>query len=134
MLLNRIAVPAAALAVGLLVGCTQPIAGQPDEVQVYPKITLSEEPLKMVLGFKAPIVTRTASDLMQVTQPIRARSDEPLHLEYRFVWLDALDQPIRPPMSWKHKRLEPRQPEFIQANATSPDAVDYNIQVRWAKP
>lgn len=119
----------------LVSGCsTSPVSGLPDEQQVYPNITLSESSLRGKLGLNAPTVTRTANNMMQVTQPIRARANEALLIEYRFVFLDAQNRPLQPLQSWTSKRLEPRQPDYIAASSTSTDAIDYNIQIRWSKP
>ncbi len=118
----------------LSIGCTQPLGGRPDEAQVYPKITLSQTSLQNALGFNTPTVSRGAVDQMKVTQPIRAKSDDALFIEYKVIWYDASRTPVRPHMSWTAKRLEPRQPDFITVLATSSKAVDYNIQIRWGKP
>jgi uncharacterized protein YcfL len=123
------------VAAGLVSGCnTAPVAGQPDEAQVYPNITLSQSSLQGKLGFNTPSITRTANNMMQVAQPIRARANEALFIEYRFVFLDAQKRPLQPLQSWTSKRLEPRQPDFITGSSTSTDAIDYSIQLRWGKP
>lgn len=136
MLLQRIVMATAVLSAAMLAGCqnTSPVAGAPDEAQVYPKVTLSQASLQAALGFNTPTVTRSANDLMVVSYPVRARAEEALFIEYKFVWFDVNHRPIRPYMTWKAKRLEPRQPDYLEGSATSADAVDYNIQVRWGKP
>lgn len=131
-------VASACLSVPLVIGgCkadTSPIGAKYDEVGRYPNITLSQPSLQEALGFQEPIVTRTPENLMRVSVPVRARSDEELHVEYKPVWLDANLQPISPEMSWTPLRLEPRQPATITVQSTSPAAVNYNLQFRWSRP
>ena len=71
---------------------------------------------------------------VQVSVPVRARSNDELHVEYRVVWLDPNLQPIRPEGSWKALRLEPRQPYTVTETASSPAATNYNLQFRWSRP
>lgn len=118
----------------LAVGCTGVIEGEPDAVNPYPKITLNDPQLQDGLAFNPATVTRTETGMLAVSQPIRATANEPLMIEYRFVWLDSLGAPIRPQTGWVFKRLEPRLPDTIAANSTSADAVDYQIHLRWARP
>ncbi|MBI1369584.1 MAG: DUF1425 domain-containing protein [Planctomycetes bacterium] len=126
------------LAMSMIVGgCnsdTSVIGGTYDEARAYPKITLSQDTLQPALGFQEPVVTRTSTNLMSVTVPVRARSNEDLNVEYRIIWFDANHQPIRPEGSWMTVRLEPRQPTSITVTSSSTDAVDYNLQFRWARP
>jgi len=118
----------------LAVGCTGVIEGEPDTVNPYPKIMLNDPQLRDGLAFNPATVTRTETGMLAVSQPIRATANEPLMIEYRFVWLDTLGAPIRPQAGWVFKRLEPRLPDTIAANSTSADAVDYQIHLRWARP
>ena len=121
----------------LFAGCksdTSVVAGDYDDVARYPNVTLSQPSLRDALGFQEPIVTRNDNNLMQVTVPVRARSNDELHVEYRVVWMDANLQPLRPEMSWTPLRMEPRQPHNITVQATSPAAAKYNLQFRWSRP
>ena len=122
------------LTAALLVGCqadTEPIAGSPDDAAFYPKVTLSNRSLQEALGVSAPIQAKTETGNVKVMLPVRARTSNASHIEYRIVWFDASGQAIRPQMEWKPKRLEQKQPEQLTFLATSADAVDYNIQIRW---
>jgi len=125
-----------ALTLGLLVatGCTGVLEGEPDYVNPYPKITVTDEQLNSGLAFNPATVTRTATGMLAVSQPIRAKANHPLTIEYRFAWLDADGAPIEPQPGWVYKRLEQRVPETISANSTSADAVDFQIHIRWARP
>jgi len=121
----------------LTAGCqsdTAPIEAQTDETNAYPRISLSQRSLEKAIGFQEPIVTRSQNGLMRVTVPVRARSNEDLHIEYRVLWFDASGQPITPATGWTPVRLEPRQPQQIVAMSSSAAAADYNMQVRWSRP
>lgn len=125
------------MAIAACSGCrsdTAPIPASNDEALSYPQITLSQRSLQGALGFQKPVVTQTGDNLMQVTVPVRARSNQELHVEYKVVWLDASGRPVPPDLSWRPLRLEPRQPHNIIVNATSPKATDYNMQFRWSRP
>jgi len=120
-----------------LAGCntdTSVIGAEYDDARSYPNITLSQPTLGDALGFQDPKVTRTENDLMHVSLPVRARSNEELHVEYMVTWFDAEGQPLRPRTSWNTLRLEPRQPSYIAVTSTSSEAVNYNLQFRWARP
>ena len=118
-------------------GChsdTSPIGAQSDPFTTYPNITLSQPSLTDAVKFQSPVLSRTTNNNMQVIVPVRAASNETLHLEYRAIWFDATHRPLSPEMSWTPLRLEPRQPQQITVSSSSSDAVDYNLQVRWGKP
>lgn len=125
-----------AAGLSVAVGCadTGVVGGKYDEARAYPSITLSQPSLQDALGFQEATVTRTANNLLKVTQPVRAQSNDQLSIEYRAVWFDQSGQPIPPESSWKSVRLEPRQPAYITVMSSSPDAVRYNLQFRWARP
>jgi uncharacterized protein YcfL len=115
-------------------GCTGVLGGQADTTNPYPKVTVTAKELYDGLAFNPATMTRTQTGMLAVSQPIRARANEPLMIEYRFVWLDAAGVPLSPQPGWVYKRLEPRIPETLSANSSSKDAVDYQIHVRWARP
>jgi uncharacterized protein YcfL len=119
-----------------LAGCadTGVIGAKTDEAATYPNLTLSQPSLSQAVRFHPPQVSRTAAGNLLVVVPLRAASNETLHLEYRAVWFDAQHRPIPPEMTWAPLRLEPRQPQQLSVNSSSSDAVDYNLQFRWGKP
>jgi uncharacterized protein YcfL len=122
--------------VTVLAGCkadTGPIGPISDEALTYPQLTLSDRSLQKKVGFQKPVVSQTGDGLLHVTVPLRARTDEPVLLEYKPVWLDKSGRPVPPELSWRHMRLEPRQPANIVVNATSKEATDFNIQFRPAR-
>jgi uncharacterized protein YcfL len=133
--------PAALLAVviggaALLVGCqaSGPIAGRQDQAPAEPNVTFASKSLAKATELKAARVARTEGGLLSVTQPIRAETDDALEIEYRFVWRDAQGRVVPPQMTWRHKRLESYVLEFLEGNAVSDNAVDWLLELRWAKP
>lgn len=124
------------LALGLVgfQGCsTAPIGSQPDVVSEYPRVAFNTESLAKVLKMNPATVSKSATGMLMVTQPVRNASDSVLYVEYRFIWKDVTGQPVGPEMTWRYKRLEPRLNEVISANATSDTVTDYQIQLRWAR-
>jgi len=117
-------------------GCqsdTEPIPGSPDDTDLYPRVTMTDRDVQEGVGVNEPIESRTDLGNLMVTLPIRARTSDDAHIDYRIIWLDAQGRSIRPEMSWRYKRLEPKQPERLTFTASSPEAVDYNIQIRYGR-
>lgn len=117
-----------------LLGCQNaPIAAEA-ETEPYPKISLNDDELARALRFEPTIVTTTPVGNLQLTQPMRSASNEVLFLEWRVDWFDRNGQIIQPEMTWARLRVEPRMQIRTNAQSTSPDAVDYQIYVRWSRP
>ncbi len=128
-----IVLPFVALAV--LAGCSKgPIAAERDTVDQYPKVSISSLSLADKVRLNPATLTETEAGLLHLTQPIRAASDGALSVEYQVIWFDKKGVPIEPRMTWRFMRLEPRVREFIEADASSREAVDYEVQLRWARP
>jgi len=123
-----------ALAGLTLVGCHDPITADSDVVDPYPKVTFSSETLSKAVRLNPPATTTSVTGNLEVSQPIRGISDDPLDIQYKFVWLDRLGRSVTPEMTWRYKRLEPKVPDFIAASATSDEVVDYRILLRWSRP
>ncbi len=125
----------AVAALGLaLAGCHDPITAKPDVVDQYPHVTFSKKSLAKAVRLNPPTVTQTDTGNLAVSQPIRSIAGEGLDIEYKFVWLDKLGRGVRPEMTWRYKRLEPNQPDMLTASASSDEATDYQIQLRWSLP
>lgn len=115
-------------------GCsTAPIGAKPDVVNEYPKIAFNTESLAKAVKMNPPVVGKSDTGMLMVTQPIRNASDEVLYIEYRFIWKDVTGRPVGPDMSWRYMRLEPRLNDVFSANASSDAVTDYQIQMRWAR-
>jgi uncharacterized protein YcfL len=125
-----------AVALLCLVGCKGyygPIGPTYESVSTYPKITLSQGSLAEAIRVGEPTLATVANDLLQLNVPIRAHSDDQLHVEYRVVWKDKTGKPIAPQSVWTGIKLAPRQPQNLIATSTSKEAVDYNLQLRWSR-
>ena len=121
------------LAAGLFGGCHhKPIEPDYESTASYGKVTFSDTELhkKLVLG--DPVVSRTESGLLKVSQPVRETERRSFWIEYRFIWLTESGQPIRPQMGWRTKRLESAQPDYLTGSATSEAATDYRLEIRRA--
>ena len=118
---------------GAACASTDVVPGQYDTAIVYPNITLQSPELQRSLGFQEPVVSETESGLMRVTVPVRSRRNQEIHLQYKVIWLDADGNPIRPEMNWRYRRMEPLQPAYLSASATSETAENYNMQIRWGR-
>jgi uncharacterized protein YcfL len=117
-----------------LVGCHDPITADTDVVDPYPNVTFSSQTLSDAVRLNPATVTESATGNMEVSQPIRGLSDDPLHIQYKFVWLDKLGRSVTPEMTWRYKRLEPKVPDFLAASSSSDEVVDYRILLRWSRP
>jgi len=117
-------------------GCqtSGPIGGTLDETARDPHVTFASKSLAKAVELKSPVVGRTEGGLLQVTQPLRAETDDALDIEYRFLWLDASGRPTGPEMTWRTDRLESYVLEMVSGNAVSREASDWMLEVRWAKP
>lgn len=135
--LMQLAVPVIAVAVLGLIGCeasTGPIPGLPDEVVDYPTVTMSQVTLQNAVAIQQPIVDRRDGFLRKITLPLRSRSNEPLHVEWRILWYGGDGHPVGPEMTWRRMMLDPRQPHRITVTTMAANATDYNMQLRWARP
>jgi uncharacterized protein YcfL len=117
-----------------LTGCQNPPISGKAETEVYPKISVNDGELARALRFEPTIVTTTPVGNLQLTQPMRSASNEVLFIEWRVDWFDRNGQIIRPEMTWQRLRLEPRMQIRTNAQSTSPEAVDYQIYIRWSRP
>lgn len=129
--MNRILRPVIlALVMLFIAGCDKPIEPRYESASTYGKLTLSDTRLQDQLVFDDPVLTRNEVGLLRFTQLVRERKGHSLWIEYRLIWLDESGQPINPQMTWRAKRLESGQPEYLTATATNKRAIDYRLEVR----
>ncbi len=134
MLRKSMTIAALAL-VATLTACSKgPIEAKPDKVSSYPNVSISSLSLADKVRLNPATVSQTEAGLLRLTQPVRAASDAGLSIEHRVIWFDVQGRPIEPQMTWRFMRLEPRVRQFIEAQASSEQAVDYEVQLRWARP
>ena len=71
--------------------------------------------------------------LLHVILPVHNSSDLDLYLDYRVTYFDENHTPIDLPGPWETKTLHSNRSEFIQVNASTPRARDFQIELRWAR-
>lgn len=113
-------------------GVNAPIQARQDP---YPEdqLMIAQEDLRRKTAFDRPILTRDAqSGILYVTVPVRNTSDKQLFVDYRFTFLDANGQETFK-TGWINKVLAPNVPDRITANSTSARAIDFRMDLRWAR-
>ena len=116
-------------------GCnTQPPIDARQETFDFRQVQLADENLRRNTRFGEPRVTRDPAGLLFVTVPVRATINETLYVQYRATFLDENGQPLPgSPTTWFDKTLNPRVPETVSVNSTSPRAADFRIDFRYAR-
>lgn len=117
-------------------GCsTAPPTGVGDEVNVgeYPKIVAAEGLQKGVV-FSQPVVERSTDVRpMRVTVPVRATTNYPLNVQYRFSFFDNEGRELRSNQGWRFMNLPPKVGMTMDANALETAAADWRLTVRPAR-
>jgi hypothetical protein len=116
-------------------GCnTQPPIDPRAEEFGFGQVQLADEDLRRNTRFSEPQVSRDAAGLLYVTVPLRATINETLYVQYRATFFDEHGQPLPGSgATWTDKTLNPRVPETLSANSTSPRAADFRVDVRYAR-
>ena len=70
---------------------------------------------------------------MTVQVPVRNLADRQYLVDYRIVFFDEHDLQLEPAMGWRMVALQPKQTARLTANALSADAVNYRLEVKWAR-
>lgn len=127
------------VAAGLVMsGCDTvkgPYTPRVDQVQTYPKITVSGE-LAQFIAVTMPIVEKTGDGLLKVTVPVRLLSDAGVdsNVQYRFLFLNDKGTPVSGgDMSWTFVNLPPRNQVMLVGQAIDRDAADWRCEIRLAK-
>ena len=84
------------------------------------------------LAFDPPKVTYDEQDLMHVSLQIRAATHRPQIIQYRTQFFDKGGQPVYT-TQWRTETLESNIHQTLTAVSTSPEAVDFKIDVRHAR-
>src|SRR5579862_3934491 len=109
-----------------LMGCDNivlpTVQGRHDPYQAK-QVHFESEELRRDTAISEPTATRDAAGLLFVTVPIRDATDVRLYVDYRVTWFDDNRQVINQ-TTWFNKTLEPRTPDQISVNSTSPKAAD----------
>jgi uncharacterized protein YcfL len=80
-----------------------------------------------------PSTYRDAANLLFVTVPVRNTSDQILHVQYRYNFVDDQGRPMPENIAWNRKTLEPGSTERITFNSTSPRAADFQMDLRYSR-
>jgi hypothetical protein len=96
------------------------------------QIQISDDDLRKNTAFSQPIVSRDAAGLLLVTVPLRAATDLTLYVDYRTTFFDRTGRPIQQ-TGWLNKTLYPNVFDNIQINSVSPEAADFEMDLRYAR-
>ena len=102
----------------------------PPQVQIS---GLNAEDLRQSTAIDRPSTSRDAANLLFVTVPIRNTSDQVLHIQYRYNFLDDQGRPMPENIAWNRKTLEPGSTERITFNSTSARAADFQLDLRYSR-
>lgn len=120
-----------------LAGCTantDPNPGRLDPALPYSRVMINDDELARGLRYDEPVVVRDENGfIMRLEVTVRALSTETLKVDYRAVFKDASGLVVQPELSWKTEFLEARVPERILMLPNGLNAVDYEVQFRWAR-
>lgn len=124
------------LVVGTILGCQSvpaPVPGRADPY-VPEQINIAEKALRQRTAFQQPRVVRDAeTDILHVSVPARATTDQQLYVEYRTVFLDEHGMEINPDAAWVRKTLAPNVWTTLTANSTTPRAADFRMDIRYGR-
>jgi uncharacterized protein YcfL len=128
---------AAAFSALALSGCrynTNPEVGRIDPALPYYRVMINDDELARALVYDEPRIVRDEDGFItRVEVTVRAAAASPLRVDYRPIFKDDAGIVIQPESSWRTKHLEMRVPERIEMLPNSRNAVDYEIQFRWAR-
>ena len=102
----------------------------PPQVQIT---GINAENLRLATVVDRPISHRDSADLLHVTVPVRNTSNQVLHVQYRYNFLDDQGRPLPENIAWNRKTLEPGSTERIAFNSTSTRAADFQMDLRYAR-
>ena len=123
---------AGCLLLALIGGCVKAPNYARNDPFVPAQIQIVEDDLRRQTAFSQPLVSRDAAGLLLVTVPLRAATDQTLYVDYRTTFFDRNGRPIQQ-TGWLNKTLYPKVFDHIQINSVSPDAADFEINLRYAR-
>lgn len=123
---------ASCLLLAALGGCVKPPIYARKDPFVPAQVQIAEEDLRRNTAFGQPLVSRDQANLLFVTIPLRAATDLTLYVDYRATFYDRNGHPIQQ-TGWMNKTLYPNVFDHIQVNSVSPDAVDFEVDLRYAR-
>ena len=117
-----------------LIGCSvnPPIQPRMDPY-TSSQIHMDSAELRADTAVGAPNPHRDDSGILYVTVPIRSAIDRTLQVDAYVTWFDKNGQPIGDRMGPKTLVLDPNTPSSVTFNSTTPRAVDFQIDFRYAR-
>ena len=117
-----------------LAGCRDTVNAPPTARQdplggAYPREVAIEGLDRAIVVEPAIVDESTDSRPMRVTVPVRSVVDEPLVLQYHFIFRDERGRDLHD-SGWRHQRLEPRLQANLEANARQTAAADWRLEIR----
>ena len=142
MRLTRLFTPPAALvALSVALGAVAGTAGckrtkAPYDVNADPylpaQVQIADKGLARKLAFQNPRADRDEANLLHVTVPVRAATNRPQIVQYRFTFFDETGRPL-PGGEYRTETLESNTFAYLQGNSTTPQAADYQVEIRPAR-
>ena len=128
------------LLAGGLLGCQKTNIGpSPGLADPYPaplndpQVSVHDEDLRTWLGFQPAVIIQDGERPMEVQVPVRNLSDQRYLVQYRIVFYDKRDGRLEPAMDWRRETLGPKQVVRLKGRALGPHAVNYRLEVKWAR-
>jgi uncharacterized protein YcfL len=75
----------------------------------------------------------SSSGILYVTVPIRATTNKTRSIDYRVTFFDANGRPLDGANGWTAKTLNGNTFEYIKANSLTPEAKDFQMDLRFSK-
>lgn len=122
-----------------LAGCktdTAPSAGMGDPYPAPmndPQISVLATDLRPHLVFQPAIITKDGQRPMTVEVPMRNTTYNKYLLEYRILFYDSSGRELSPVMGWEFVPVDPKQVVRLKRSATSVEADNYRLEVRWSR-
>ena len=118
----------------VLVGCTG--VNPPKEPRADPflpqQIHVNSEELRRDTAVGSPIVTRDVNGILHVTVPIRSAIDKELYVDYWVSFFDRNGQRLSKAGPFT-KTFQSNTPDSISFNSMSPQAADFQVDLRYAQ-
>jgi len=123
-----------------MIGCEthtiHPPTGHADPVsspENDPQISVLAADLRGWLAFQPAAIDRDGQRPMAVQVPVRNIAERQYLIDYRFLFYDESGMELQPVMGWTMASLQPKQILRLSGNALSRDAVNYRLEIKWAR-
>jgi uncharacterized protein YcfL len=119
----------------MIIGCTDrvraPIEGRSDPYRPA-QVHFDSTRLARDTAIGQPNVTRDPAGILYVSLPIRSTTRQTLYVDYRVTFFDRNGQ-VLSRLGPFTKTLDPQTPDIIEVNSSSPQASDFQIDLRYAR-